>query len=75
MIVTIEITDVQPQGVLGIAFKSEVTDTDMDDLNDWELVFTALVSNLTDLGVNQEQMHYAVDNFGESFKIDDELEK
>lgn len=69
MTVTIEITDVQPQGVLGIAFKSEVTDTDTQDLNDWQLVFTALVCRLKDLGVTEEQLVGSVTNSGESFDI------
>lgn len=74
MIVTIEITDVQPQGI-NLAFKSEIINKGIKDIDDWRIVFIALVSRLTDLGVNQEQMHDVVDNFGESFKIDDELEK
>ena len=74
MTVTIEITDAQPQGI-NLTFKSEITDKGITDLNDWKMVFTALVSHLTDLGINQEQMHDVVDNFGESFRIDEGLEK
>jgi len=71
MTITIEITDVQPLGVQ-LTFKSEITDKGITDLNDWKMAFTALVSYLTDLGINQEQMHDVVDNFGESFRIDKE---
>lgn len=73
MTVTIEITDVKPQGET-IAFKSEITDKGIKDVDGWRIVFTALVSHLTDLGINPEQMHDVVDNFGESFRIDEELE-
>lgn len=74
MTVTIEITDVQPQGDT-IAFKSEITNKGIKDVDDWRIVFIALVSHLTDLGITKEQMHDVVDNFGESFRIDEELEK
>lgn len=70
MIVTIEITDVQPQGDT-IAFKSEITDKGVKDIEGWRLVFTALVCRLKDLGVTEEQLVGSVTNSGESFDISD----
>lgn len=70
MIVTIEITDVKAIG-FDLAFKSEITGKDVNDLNDWEIVFTALVSHLVSMGVEEEQLLHTIKEYGISFPIEE----
>ena len=71
MKVIIEISDVRrlcPDTV----FVSEITDIGVKDGDDWRLVFTALVSRLSDIGITEEQMKDVIDNQGHAWPIEED---
>lgn len=68
MIITIEVTDVR-RLCTDIAFVSEITDIGVKDEDDWRLVFTALVSRLSDIGITEEQMKDVINNKGYAWPI------
>ena len=70
MKVTIEVTDVR-RLYPDTAFVSEIIDKGVKDEDDWRLVFTALVSRLSDIGITEEQMKDVIDNKGYAWPIEE----
>ena len=68
MKVIIEITEVK-RSFLNDAFVSEVTDTGIEELDDWRFVLIALLHRLKDEGVTTEQIECTLYNSGETFTI------
>ena len=68
--VTIEVTDVRSL-CTDTAFVSEIIDKGVKDEDDWRLVFTALVSRLSDIGITEEQMKDVIDNQGHYWLIEE----
>jgi len=50
-------------------FVSEVTDTGIEELDDWQFVLIALLHRLKDKGVTTEQIEGTLYNSGEAFTI------
>lgn len=71
MKVTIEVTDVR-RLCTDTAFVSEIIDKGVKDKDDWRLVFTALVSRLSNIGITEEQMKDVIDNQGHSWPIEED---
>ena len=71
MIVTIEVTDVR-RLYANTVFVSEITDIGVKDEDDWRLVFSALVSRLSDIGITEEQMKDAINNKGYTWPIEED---
>ena len=71
MKVTIEVTDIRRLGP-DTAFVSEIIDKGVKDEDDWRLVFTALVSRLSDIGITEEQMKDVIDNQGHTWPIEED---
>lgn len=68
MKVIIEITEVK-RNFPNHTFVSEVTDTGIEELDDWRFVLTASLSRLRDEGVTTEQIECTLYNSGETFTI------
>lgn len=68
MKVIIEITEVK-RNFPNSSFVSEVTDTGIEELDDWRLILIALLHRLKDEGVTTEQIEETIHNSGEAFTI------
>lgn len=68
MKVIIEITEVK-RSLPNHTFVSEVTDTGIEELDDWQFILIALLHRLKDEGVTTEQIEGTLYNSGEAFTI------
>ena len=68
MKVIIEITEVK-RTFPNCSFVSEVTDTGIEELDDWRFVLIALLHRLKDEGVTTEQIEETLYNSGETLTI------
>ena len=68
MKVIIEITEVK-RSFPNHTFISEVTDTGIEELDDWQFILIALLHRLKDEGVTTEQIEGTLYNSGEAFTI------
>ena len=71
MKVIIEITEVK-RSFPNRSFVSEVTDTGIEDLYDWQFILIALLHRLKDEGVTTEQIEETLYDLGEAFTIQED---